>query len=95
MSVVWAQVVEASQAVLHPWKGLEDFSRGKTILWQSRNAGSETAHLGTLWLEYDFCVAGMCYRKTHLDSEKLQFFRKAWMVTSLQTRNIIPVLFLP
>lgn len=95
MSVMWAHIVEASQAILSPWKGLGDFARGKTILWQTRITCSETAHLGTLWLEYDVCAIGMWFRKTHLDSEKLQFFRKAWMVTSLQTGNIIPVLLLP
>lgn len=49
-----------------PWKGLEDFARGKTILWKSRKTGSETAHLGTLWLEYDTFVCMGCVTERHI-----------------------------
>lgn len=52
---------------------------GKTV--------SETAHLANLFVTWYVCVYRMCYRKTDLDLEKLQLFRKAWDTKQLTNRE--------
>lgn len=71
------RVVEASQAVLQSVEGTGGFCRGKTILWQSRKTGSETAHLGTLWLEYDMFVCMGCVTERHIWTQRAAIFQKS------------------
>lgn len=79
MGVIWAQVLSGGSFTgsLMTMERLEDFAifpRGRTIPWQSWNSPPSNLLFVTGYVS----VYGVCYRKTDLDLEKLQLFRKAW-----------------